>query len=78
MEYNLKVCQGDNVVVDVTNSMMSETTSLHWHGQHNRRTPYMDGVPYVTQCPIMPGATFRYNYIANTVGTHFWHSHSGK
>ncbi|KAK0179054.1 hypothetical protein PV327_007880 [Microctonus hyperodae] len=73
----IEVCQGDNVIVDVMNSMMAETTSMHWHGQHNRATPYMDGVPFVTQCPIMPGATFRYNYIATTAGTHFWHSHSG-
>ncbi|KAK0094187.1 hypothetical protein PV326_011621 [Microctonus aethiopoides] len=73
----IEVCQGDNVIVDVMNSMIAETTSMHWHGQHNHATPYMDGVPFVTQCPIMPGATFRYNYIAATAGTHFWHSHSG-
>ncbi|XP_015589578.1 L-ascorbate oxidase isoform X2 [Cephus cinctus] len=74
---SIEVCQGDRIVVDVINSLTSESTSMHWHGQHHRATPYMDGVPYVTQCPILPGATFRYNFIAATAGTHFWHSHSG-
>lgn len=38
----------------------------------------MDGVPFVTQCPIQPGTTFTYKFVAANVGTHFWHSHSGK
>lgn len=50
---------------------------MHWHGQHHVKTPYMDGVPYVSQCPILPGSTFRYDFIATEAGTHFWHSHSG-
>ncbi|XP_043509689.1 laccase-2-like isoform X3 [Frieseomelitta varia] len=50
---------------------------MHWHGQHHVKTPYMDGVPYVSQCPILPGSTFRYDYIATEAGTHFWHSHLG-
>lgn len=51
---------------------------MHWHGQHHVKTPYMDGVPYVSQCPISPGSTFRYDYIATEAGTHFWHSHLGE
>lgn len=50
---------------------------MHWHGQHLEKAPYMDGVPYVSQCPILPGSTFRYDYIAAEAGTHFWHSHIG-
>ncbi|XP_015121329.1 laccase-1 [Diachasma alloeum] len=73
----IEVCQGDRLIVDVTNLLLAESTSLHWHGQHHRTSPYMDGVPYVTQCPIPPGSTFRYHYTAATSGTHFWHSHSG-
>jgi len=57
--------------------MMEESTTIHWHGHHQRGTPYMDGVPYVTQCPIPPKSSFRYHYMADTPGTHFWHSHSG-
>ncbi|GAB6019581.1 hypothetical protein CHUAL_001150 [Chamberlinius hualienensis] len=37
----------------------------------------MDGVPMITQCPILPHNTFRYRFTASPVGTHFWHSHAG-
>lgn len=57
--------------------MMEESTSVHWHGHHQRNSPYMDGVPYVTQCPVPPHSSFRYVYLADNEGTHFWHSHSG-
>ncbi|TGZ54926.1 Uncharacterized protein DBV15_05335 [Temnothorax longispinosus] len=73
----IEVCQGDRIIVDMMNLLHAESTTMHWHGQHHLTTPYMDGVPYVSQCPIHPGATFRYNYIATEAGTHFWHSHIG-
>ncbi|XP_070151439.1 uncharacterized protein [Polyergus mexicanus] len=74
---SIEVCQGDRIMVDMINLLHSESTTMHWHGQHHLATPYMDGVPYVSQCPIPPGATFQYNYIASEAGTHFWHSHIG-
>ncbi|CAH1282323.1 unnamed protein product [Diabrotica balteata] len=73
----IEVCQNDTVVVDVSNKMTSEATTIHWHGQHMQSTPYMDGVPFVTQCPILPQDTFRYTFKAAQAGTHFWHSHIG-
>nr|CAH7745046.1 unnamed protein product [Callosobruchus chinensis] len=74
---SVQVCHNDVIIVDVTNKLMSEGTTIHWHGQHQKETPYMDGVPYVTQCPILPHDTFRYIFKAEQVGTHFWHSHIG-
>lgn len=71
------MCLGDTVAVTVENAMMEESTSIHWHGHHQRNSPYMDGVPYVTQCPVPPHSSFRYSYVADNEGTHFWHSHSG-
>ncbi|XP_044756692.1 laccase-4-like isoform X2 [Coccinella septempunctata] len=73
----IHVCHGDQVVVDVENGLASESTTIHWHGQKQRGFPYMDGVPFVTQCPIPPQTTFRYQFIAEDPGTHFWHSHTG-
>ncbi|KAI8423719.1 hypothetical protein MSG28_012750 [Choristoneura fumiferana] len=73
----IEVCQHDRVIVDVENDLMTEGTTVHWHGQHQRGTPFMDGTPYVTQCPIPPESTFRYQFNASHDGTHFWHSHSG-
>ncbi|KAM3962212.1 uncharacterized protein ACR2FA_003712 [Aphomia sociella] len=73
----IEICQHDRLIVDVENDLMTEGTTVHWHGQHQRGSPYMDGTPQVTQCPILPETTFRYQFNASHAGTHFWHSHSG-
>ncbi|CRL02097.1 CLUMA_CG015286, isoform A [Clunio marinus] len=74
---NIEVCVNDTIIVDVKNHLMSEGTSIHWHGLHQRNTPYMDGVPQITQCAIPVGQIFRYTFRADNSGTHFWHSHLG-
>jgi FtsP/CotA-like multicopper oxidase with cupredoxin domain len=35
----------------------------------------MDGVPHITQDPILPGDSFTYEFTARTVGSHMYHSH---
>ena len=37
----------------------------------------MDGVAFVTQCPILPGQTFTYRFQASPKGTYWYHSHIG-
>jgi FtsP/CotA-like multicopper oxidase with cupredoxin domain len=74
---SIQVCQGDIVVVDVNNQMDGTATTIHWHGFRQKGTPFYDGVPFLTQCPIIYGTSFRYMFYANDLGTHFWHSHSG-
>ncbi|XP_026280853.2 uncharacterized protein LOC113208177 isoform X2 [Frankliniella occidentalis] len=74
---SLQVCVGDRLEVTVHNHMPEQSTSVHWHGMQQRGTPYMDGVPFVTQCPVQPHSSFRYSFRADTPGTHFWHSHTG-
>lgn len=73
----IEVCLNDNIVVDLENKMEGTGVSIHWHGIHHRQTPFMDGVPYVTQCPIAFESTFRYAFKATQAGTHFYHSHAG-
>ncbi|XP_068243052.1 uncharacterized protein [Palaemon carinicauda] len=81
----IQVCEGDRVVVDVKNSLPSEGLTMHWHGltmrasssQESSATPFMDGTPGVTQCPIHPGSSFRYSFWAYRSGTHFYHAHTG-
>lgn len=75
--YFVQVCEGDKVVIDVRNQMEGMELTLHWHGIWQRGTQYSDGVPYVTQCPILNGNTFRYQWYAGNAGTHFWHAHTG-
>lgn len=73
----INVCKGDRFIVDVTNHMGGQGLTMHWHGLHQHKTPWMDGVPMVTQCPINTGNSFRYVFYASEGGSHLWHAHSG-
>ncbi|XP_069142258.1 uncharacterized protein [Argopecten irradians] len=73
----LIVYEGQTVVVNVINELLSDGVTIHWHGITQRDTPWMDGVAYITQCPIMPGQSFRYQFKATPKGTHWYHSHIG-
>ena len=73
----LQVHYDQIVSVEVTNLLASEEVTVHWHGIHQRKTPWMDGVHHVSQCGIAPGASFRYIFRAKPAGTHWYHSHTG-
>ncbi|RMX73769.1 hypothetical protein D0869_13271 [Hortaea werneckii] len=66
---------GDIIEVKVTNDMVEEGTSIHWHGILQKNSVWMDGVPGYGQCPIAPGASFTYRFQADLYGTSWWHSH---
>ncbi len=70
----LTFTEGDTAEIWVHNEL-KETTSLHWHGLFLPNK--MDGVPYLTQMPIKPGATYLYKFPIIQHGTHWYHSHSG-
>lgn len=68
---------GDWIEVKVTNSIgnVNEGTAIHWHGLLQDQTPFMDGVPGVSQCPIASGSSFTYKFQASLYGTSWYHSH---
>ncbi|MCG6242358.1 multicopper oxidase family protein [Vibrio diabolicus] len=64
--------QGEKVTINFINKL-SEPTTIHWHGL---RIPIeMDGVPFLSQAPIMPGETFTYEFIPPDAGTFWYHPH---
>lgn len=69
----LRVTEGDKVRVNVTNKL-DETTGVHMHGIEFEDW-HMDGIPFVTQQPIIPGETFAYEFVAKPHGSHMYHSH---
>ena len=73
---NLIVYENQTLSILVVNRLERETTSIHWHGMHQNNTPWMDGVEHVTQCGILPSASFRYIFKAFPSGTHWYHSHT--
>lgn len=56
------VCnEGDTIVVNVVNEAKN-ATSIHWHGLFQNGTNWNDGTVGVTQCPIGPGRSYRYEF----------------
>ena len=64
----------DGFHVEVMNKLKVPTT-IHWHGLILPNL--MDGVPFVTQNPIAPGESFRYDFPFKQSGTFWMHSHYG-
>lgn len=53
---------GDTVVVELTNNLGNQTTGIHFHGINQVSTNFMDGPSMVTQCPLPPGSTMKYQF----------------
>jgi FtsP/CotA-like multicopper oxidase with cupredoxin domain len=69
----MRVVEGDKVRMNFTNNL-DETTGVHMHGVEFDDFR-MDGIPFVTQLPIVPGETFTYEFVARPSGSHMYHSH---
>lgn len=67
--------EDDTIEVTLVNNMLTDSTTIHWHGLHVPGTPWMDGPVGVTQAPILPGENYTYSFRASPPGTHYWHSH---
>lgn len=68
---------GDTLSITVRNNITGpeEGTSIHWHGIVQIGTPYYDGVAAVSQCPIAPGKSMTYTFVADSYGSSFYHAH---
>src|SRR5262245_14759699 len=67
-----RVRLGETVRVTFTNHLPQPTT-IHWHGV--RIPNEMDGVPGVTQPPVLPGEQFVYEFTPKDAGTFWFHPH---
>jgi manganese oxidase len=68
----IKVAVGDRVRIVVRNEL-PQSTSLHMHGIELPNA--MDGVPYLTQDPIVPGKSMAYDFVAKGPAVGMYHSH---
>jgi len=59
--------------VIVFDNALDEPSSVHWHGL--RIDNAMDGVPGMTQAPVMPGEKFEYRLTPPDAGTYWYHTH---
>jgi FtsP/CotA-like multicopper oxidase with cupredoxin domain len=68
----IEAVEGDRVRLYVTNEL-PEPTTIHWHGMLLPNG--MDGVSGLTQKPIPPGRTGRYEFTLRQSGTLMYHPH---
>jgi len=68
----IAVPESATVFVNVINKTPYPTT-VHWHGV--RLDNRFDGVPGVTQDPILPGESFRYQIFFPDAGIYWYHPH---
>ncbi len=65
---------GDKVRVNFTNNL-PQSSAVHWHGLPGVPVA-MDGVPFVTQPPVLPGEQFTYEFtVGNAPAVAMYHSH---
>jgi CopA family copper-resistance protein len=70
----VRLREGQDAVIRVTNRLAHESTSIHWHGL---LLPFqMDGVPGVSFAGIGAGETFTYRFPVRQNGTYWYHSHT--
>ncbi|ETI29394.1 hypothetical protein G647_01847 [Cladophialophora carrionii CBS 160.54] len=72
----IEVDKGDRLVVNMYNGLGDKNASIHFHGMYQTDTSNMDGPSMVTQCPIVPGSSFTYNFTVNQNGTYWYHCHT--
>ena len=68
----IRVREGDRVRVILKNQL-KQSTSIHFHGLE--LPVEQDGVPFITQPPVKPGASFTYEFTVPNAGSHMYHSH---
>ncbi|MDI4649645.1 multicopper oxidase family protein [Cohnella hashimotonis] len=69
----LRVKEGDRVVVTLHNKDIEDGVTIHWHGIEVPCS--QDGIAGVTQDTVPPGGEFTYTFIAPAPGTYWYHSH---
>lgn len=85
----IEVNRGDRLVVNVTNHLSKNSTTIHWHGLFQNGTNWFDGtagksgvdpacIPAhrflgVTQCGIPPGKSLVYNFTIDNQFGTYWY-----
>jgi FtsP/CotA-like multicopper oxidase with cupredoxin domain len=69
----IHAAQGQLVEVRLANASVPDGVTLHWHGVDVPNAE--DGVAGVTQDAVPVGKSFTYRFVADQVGTYWYHSH---
>jgi FtsP/CotA-like multicopper oxidase with cupredoxin domain len=69
----IRAVEGQLVEVDLVNASVPDGVTLHWHGVDVPNAE--DGVAGVTQDAVPVGGHHTYRFVADQVGTYWYHSH---
>ncbi|MHB8891835.1 MAG: multicopper oxidase family protein [Candidatus Limnocylindrales bacterium] len=69
----IRATEGDKLRVIFKNNL-KETTGVHFHGEEFADF-FQDGIPFITQLPIIPGEEYAYEFTATRPGSLMYHSH---
>ena len=69
----IRAVQGQLVEVRLVNASVPDGITLHWHGVDVPNAE--DGVAGVTQDAVLVGKSYTYRFVADQVGTYWYHSH---
>ncbi|KAJ7258658.1 laccase 1 [Mycena rebaudengoi] len=65
-----------NVVNELNDPTMLQSTSIHWHGLFQKNSSWADGPAFASQCPISANHSFLYTFpTGHQSGTFWYHSH---
>ncbi len=70
---DIRATEGQLIEVHVRNESVAAGVTLHWHGLDVPNA--MDGVAGVTQDAVPAGGQFTYRFVADQVGSFWYHSH---
>jgi FtsP/CotA-like multicopper oxidase with cupredoxin domain len=69
----IRAVRGQLVQVTLVNDNIADGITLHWHGVDVPNAE--DGVAGITQDAVKPGQRYVYRFVAQDVGTYWYHSH---
>uniref|UniRef100_A0A915DBR7 Multicopper oxidase n=1 Tax=Ditylenchus dipsaci TaxID=166011 RepID=A0A915DBR7_9BILA len=64
---------GAEVLVRVKNRLLVEGVTLHFHGLDMQDNWFNGGLAYLQQCPIAVKSDYSYRFVADRIGTHWYH-----
>jgi len=67
--------KGDTLKINIFNNLWDKGLTIHYHGMTMRKTPWMDGVPFVTECPLQTNTNKTYEFVTDDSGTFWYHGH---
>jgi FtsP/CotA-like multicopper oxidase with cupredoxin domain len=65
--------EGDLIEVTLHNTNIASGVTIHWHGYDVPSAE--DGAAGLTQDVVQPGGEYVYRFVANQVGTYWYHTH---